>query len=177
MEIFWPALLIVCLGLFWVMTLIGLPGNWLMLFSVIGYAYFYNLHPRAMMGWVAVVAIASLILLAEIVELVAGAAGMAKGGSRRGAILAVIGSLVGSFMGASFGSVVPILGTVIGILLGASVGAMVGAILGESTLGKSSEQQWEIGKAAFWGRLWGSIGKIVVGAIVVGIATASVIFK
>lgn len=180
MDVVWPILIpvlfILSLFLFFGLTLFGLPGNWLMLFACVGYAAFFTASLRAMMGWGTVVAIAVLVLGGEILETMAGAAGVAKGGSKRGALLAILGSIVGSILGGSFGSVIPVFGSIAGVLLGASLGAMAGAMWGEHLEGRDTRFQWEIGKLAFWGRLWGSIGKMVVGAIVIGIALASVLF-
>lgn len=175
MEIVWPVLLSVLLLFSWGLTLVGLPGNWLMLALCATYTWAYALNERAMMSWGTVAAIALVVILAEVVEFIAGAAGVAKGGSRRGAILAIVGSFVGAFVGASLGSVVPVFGTVVGLLLGASFGAMAGAMLGERSLGKDADFQWEIGKMAFWGKFWGSLGKMTVGAVIVGMAIASLL--
>ena len=172
MEYLWPALLILSLFMFFGLTLFGLPGNWLMLLACIGYAAFYIGNVNAMMGWGTVIAIGIVVVIAEILEFVAGAAGVKKG-----ALLAILGSIAGSMVGASLGSVVPVLGTIVGVLIGASLGAMAGAMVGEHWAGnRDADLQWEIGKAAFWGRLWGALGKIVVGAIVIGMATVAVFF-
>lgn len=175
MEYFWPVLYIASLFMFFFLTLIGLPGNWLMLVATIAYAALYKGVLAATITWGAVIAIAVVILSGELIEFLAGAAGMAKGGSKKGAILAIIGSILGSFIGASLGSIVPVLGTIVGILVGAAFGAMAGAMYGEYLDGKTANLRWEIGKAAFWGKLFGSIGKLVMGAIVIGIATVAVL--
>lgn len=175
MEYFWPVLYVSSLFVFFFLTLIGLPGNWLMLFATVAYAALYKSMLTATMTWGAVIAIGVVILIGEIIEFFAGAAGMAKGGTKKGAILAIVGSILGSFVGASLGSIVPVLGTIVGILVGAALGAMGGAMYGEYLSGKAANQRWEIGKAAFWGKLFGSIGKIVMGAIVIGIATVAVL--
>ena len=147
MDYFWPVLYIASLFLFFFLTLVGLPGNWLMLFSTIAYAFFYKQILTATITWGAVVAIAVVILAGEVIEFFAGAAGVAKGGSKKGAILAIIGSILGSMMGASLGSIVPVLGTIVGILVGASLGAMAGAMYGEYLQGKDANFRWEIGTA------------------------------
>lgn len=172
----WPALFILSLFLFWTLTLVGLPGNWLILLACIAYAALYAGGSAAMMGWGTVAAIAVLLIIAEALEFMGGAAGVAKGGSKRGAIFAMIGSIVGSLIGASVGSIVPVLGTVVGIFFGACAGAMVGAVIGERSLGKSDNVQWEVGKAAFWGRFWGTLAKLIAGAIAIGVALVSVIW-
>ena len=95
---------------------------------------------------------------------------MAKGGSKKGALYAVIGSFLGSFAGAAVLSVLPVVGTVVGLVLGASLGAMGGAIIAERSLGKSDDESMRLGHLAFWGRLFGSLGKFLIAAALFGIA-------
>ena len=80
-----------------------------------------------------------LLLLGEALEFGASALGAKHGGAtRRG----MIGSLVGA------------------VLLSA-VGALTGAVLSEVGQGKKGHQAWEVGKAAFVGRLLGTLGKMI----------------
>ena len=70
-------------------------------------------------------------------------------------------------MGALITFPVPILGPLVGAILLAGVGALGGALLGEWWKGRQWEQSWEVGKAAFWGRLFGTFGKILFGSVMV----------
>ncbi len=102
-----------------------------------------------------------LAVLGEIIELAAGALGVARtGGSRRSAMLALAGSLVGSVLGVVVGVPIPVVGSVIAAVLFAGMGAMAGAILGELSVGRTPGDGWQVGKAAFWGRLAGTLGKM-----------------
>ena len=62
---------------------------------------------------------------------------------------------------------------VVGTLLGAGLGATAGAILGESWKGTDIDQALRVGHAAFWGRLTGSLAKIVVASAMVAVTIAS----
>lgn len=117
-----------------------------------------------------------LATLGEVLEFFLGAASLAKGGSKRGAFWALIGSILGSLLGAAVLSVVPVLGTAVGLVLGAAFGAMGGAVLGEKSLGKTQEESLRLGKVAFWGRLLGSVSKIIIAGLLVTIATVAAIF-
>jgi uncharacterized protein YqgC (DUF456 family) len=152
------------------MTLLGLPGNWLMVAATAAYAYLTPIGSTAALGWRTVVTALTLAILGEIVELIAGALGVSKtGGGRRSAMLALAGSLVGSFVGIFVGVPIPVLGSVIAAVLFAAIGAMAGAVLGELSLGQDADAGWRVGKAAFWGRLAGTLGKMLLGAMIIAV--------
>ena len=102
--------------------------------------------------------------------------GVAKGGSKLGAFLAILGSFGGSLLGAAIGTPIPIAGSIVGILLGGSLGALGGAVIGELYLGRSRDESIRLGKLAFWGRLFGSIAKITIGSILFAAATVAALF-
>lgn len=164
---------LLALGLFGsaFLTLIGLPGNWLMVGLTAFFAFFFPVVGTVGISWTVVAVLAGLALIGEVLEFGLGAASLAKGGSKQGALLAVIGSFLGSILGATLGSSIPVIGPIFGIVVFASVGAMVGAVIGELRTGKSTELSLEIGKAAFWGRLLGSVAKIVIGSVILAVAT------
>lgn len=88
MAIFFALLLILVLLGCWLLTLLGLPGNWLMVAVTAVYAYFVPAQSPIAFGWKTVVAILALAALGEMVELLASAFGVIKsGGSRRGAVI------------------------------------------------------------------------------------------
>lgn len=170
--LFWVFLVLV-LGLGWALTLFGFPGNWLMVLAAAAFATaFPETDSGPGLGWGTVAVLAGLALVGEIVEFVSGAATVAKGGSRRGALLAMVGSVVGSLAGAAIGA--PFLvGLPVVVVLGACVGAMVGAALGETWKGKSSDVAVEMGKAAFWARLFGSLAKLLMGGIILAVGAVA----
>jgi uncharacterized protein YqgC (DUF456 family) len=120
--------------------------------------------------WVTVGALLGLAILGEIVEFAAGAAGAAKqGASRRAVVLSIVGAMVGSIAGLAIGAPVPILGSFIMALLGGAAGAFAGAYVGEAWKGRSDEERVAAGKGAFIGRLWGTVGKLASGAMMLAI--------
>ncbi len=180
MTLLFALLLIVVLLAGWLLTLLGMPGNWLMVVATAIYAFLTSAQSHAAVGWKVVVLLVVLAALGEVIELMAGATGAARaGGSRRAAILALLGSIGGAMFGIVAGlPVVPILfaGPIIAALLFAGLGAMAGAILGEIWAGRNLDASWQVGRAAFWGRLLGTLGKLLIGAVMVAVVLAALIF-
>jgi uncharacterized protein YqgC (DUF456 family) len=159
-------LLVVAVIAGWLLTLFSLPGNWLMVASAALYAYAIPPESAWGMSWAFVGVLAALALAGEAIELVASALGAKKhGGSKRGALLAIVGSMIGAMFGATLGLPIPVVGSIAGVVLGASLGAMIGAMLGEIWKGRDAQQTWKIGGGAFWGRLWGTVAKTAVGTL------------
>jgi hypothetical protein len=174
MAIFFALLLILVLLGCWSLTLLGLAGNWLMVVATAAYVYLVPAQSPAAIGWRTVIAILVLAALGEIVELLAGAMGVTKtGGSRRGAVMALVGSIVGSILGVFIGVPIPLIGSVVAAVFFAGLGAMAGAILGETWAGRDADMSWRIGRAAFWGRLAGTLGKMLLGAVMIVIVVAA----
>jgi uncharacterized protein len=175
MTIFWAFLFVLAVLAFWCMNLLGLPGNWMIVAATALYVWLMPENGNGNLRWLAVAIVTGLALLGELVELGASAASVKKvGGSRRGAILALFGSVVGAITGLFVGIPVPVIGSVIAALLFAGLGALLGAMLGETMKGRSLEHSWNVGQAAFWGRLFGTAAKALIGAIMVGVAIAMV---
>ena len=160
-------LLLAALGMGWVLTLLAMPGNWLMVGAAALYAW---LGPQAgiiQMHWKVVIAMAVLAGIGEIVEFLAGVVGARRaGGSRRSAVYSLIGSLIGAIGGATAGIPIPVVGSAVGAVVGGAVGAFGGAAYAEHSLGETTDQSMKVGKAAFWGRLLGTGAKTLVGSIV-----------
>ncbi len=154
-----------CLAL----TVLGLPGNWL----IVGTAAiaWWAISPESI-AWMprwSILVMLGLAMLGEAIEFAAGALGVGKlGGSKRAAALAVVGSLVGAIGGMFVGLPIPIVGSVIASLLLGGVGACAGAALGERWVGKDWDGSVRVGVAAFWGKLLGTFGKAICGAIMAG---------
>lgn len=177
MDYLWAALLALLAIVAWLSNLLSVPGNWILVGAAALYALLIEPSSPVAIGWWTVLSLAILALVGELVEFFAGAVGAARvGGSRRAAILALAGSLVGGFAGLWIGLPIPVVGPVLGALLLAGVGAFAGALLGERWLGRDLESSWRVGQAAFWGRLAGSLGKLLVGAAMVGFTVAAIIF-
>lgn len=100
------------------LTLLTLPGIWLPILVALLFQWF---HP-GMFPWWVIFAAALLGLLAEILELVASAAGAAKaGGTKRAAAGAIVGTVAGAIVGSML-LLFPI-GTILGAIAGAGFGA------------------------------------------------------
>jgi len=170
-------LLILVLLASWLLNWFGLPGNWLIVVVTAVYAYFVPAESAAGIGWYTVIALLVLAILGEILEFVAGAMGVAKlGGSRRGAVMALVGSFIGAIAGMVVGLPIPLVGSLVAAVLLAGVGALIGAFLGERGQGRSFGESWRIGKGAFWGRLFGTLGKTGMGAIMVAVVVVALAF-
>lgn len=158
MDYVWATLLVVLLTVLWALNLFVLPGNWMMVCVAGIYAWL-----GAFSWWGAAVLLA-LATIGELVEFAAGAAGAkSAGGSRRGAALALLGAIIGSIAGATIGLPIPVVGPVAGALFFACFGAAVGALAGEGWKGRDLEHGLRVGTAAFWSRLFGTMGKLTIG--------------
>lgn len=154
----------------WLLTLLSMPGNWLMVAAVALYAYLVP-DGRLDIGWPTVATLVGLAVLAEVLEFAAGALGAARaGGSKRAALLGALGSMIGALFGAAGGVPVPVVGSMVGAVLFACVGALAGAMLGEAWKGRDFDQSLRVGQAAFWGRLLGTLAKITMASAIAGIA-------
>jgi uncharacterized protein YqgC (DUF456 family) len=176
MSIFYALLLLVVLLVAWLLTVMGMPGNWIMVAVAALYAWLVPSDAPASIGWGVVLAVAILAALGELLEMVAGALGVAKaGGSKRGAVLALLGSMVGGLVGMVVGVPIPLVGSLVGAILFASLGALLGAMLGECWKGRELGQSWQIGKGAFWGRLLGTLAKVLVGSIMLVVVAVALV--
>ncbi len=160
----------------WLLTLVGLPGNWIMVGIVALYALLVPVERRVDVGWGVVLVLVGLAVLGEIVEFGAGAAGTSRaGGSKRGAAMALLGSIVGGVVGLFVGLPIPVVGSFLAALLFASVGAFLGAMIGEYWEGRTMEVSVPIGVGAFWGRLLGTLAKTMVGAVMIAVTIIALV--
>src|SRR5262245_29395180 len=84
----------------WVMTVVGLPGNWVIVGGAVVYALIVPADQRLGMSWYVVAALGTVALAGEIFEFIASALGVSRvGGSRRAAALALGGSIIGGIVG------------------------------------------------------------------------------
>jgi uncharacterized protein YqgC (DUF456 family) len=165
------------LAVAWLAQLVGLPGNWLIVLAAAGYAWLLPEDAATAIGWNTVLALAALAVAGEVIELVAGAAGVTKaGGSRRGAVLAIAGSVVGSLVGVFVGVPIPIVGSLVAAIVFGGVGALVGAVLGEQWKGRDLDTSIAVGNAAFVGRVLGTVGKMITCTIMVAVTLAAILF-
>ena len=136
-----------------ILIVLGLPGLWIMVASAVT----YNLIvPGDPIGWVTLVIVGILALVAELLDIsLTGRYARRYGGSRRAGWGAIIGSIVGAMVGFP----VPIIGPVIG----AFIGSFVGALIAEFTGGSSAGDATRVAKGALIGRVVSTVLKIGIG--------------
>ncbi len=150
-------LLYVGLGLSLLATVVGVPGNWILVAAalVVGLATGF-----AKMTLTTFLLCAGLAVLGEVIESVLGAVIVAR---RGGSKLGVVGSIVGGFAGVILGSgLFPPLGSV---LLG-FVGAFLGAVFGEILRHPDMDIALRIGFWSFIGRMAATAAKLSVGCVI-----------
>ncbi len=155
---------------FWVGTLLGLPGNWGLVALAAALAYFVNDAVHIDIHSPTVAAILTLAILGEVVEFLAGAVGVKQlGGSRRGGALAILGSVLGAIAGLLIGIPVPVAGSLVAALLFGGLGAFGGAVVGERWSGKEWDVSFRIGWGALWGKMLGTLLKAVCGTVMLAL--------
>jgi uncharacterized protein len=176
MTVVWALLFVLAVLVFWSLNLLGLPGNWMIVATTVLYVWLSSGPDSSSMRWAVVAVVAGLAILGEILELGASATGVKRvGGSRLGALMALVGSVVGAIAGLFVGVPIPVIGSVVAALLCAGLGALLGAMFGELAVGRSLATCWRVGRAAFWGRLFGTLAKTLVGAVLAGVAIVATV--
>lgn len=149
------------------LTLVGLPGIWLMVL----WSLATELWMPELVSWPAIVSAVVLSVLAEVAEFIAGAIGAKQaGGSKRAAFGAIVGGLIGAIAGTVL-IPIPIVGTVLGSALGAGAGAAVFELTlqtrGASEIGK-------VATGAFIGRLLATVFKTIFAVAAAALLIAAV---
>ena len=139
---------------------IGLPGLWLMVAAVLGYAALTGFQA---IGWGTLGIILALALLGEAAEAWLGF-GLARryGGSKR----AGWGALLGGLVGAAIGVPVPLIGSVVGALVGSFAGAALFEYSRTWTAGTAVRAGW----GAFLGRVAATTAKVALGIVIMVLA-------
>lgn len=176
MSLLAALLMVLVVGFAWLAQFVGLPGTWLIVLAAAGYAWWFPGDDRSAIGWNVVIALGLLAVAGEVLEMASGALGVSKmGGSRRGVVLAIVGSIVGSLVGMIVGLPIPVVGSLAAAVLFGGLGAMAGALVGESWKGRGFDASLEIGKAAFVGRLLGTLAKLIVCSIMAVVTLAALV--
>ena len=156
----WLAILVLLNGLWLILVLFGLPGNWLMVIATSLFAW-WKWDERVFSGWT-LIALAVLALAGELIEFFSGMVGARKAGaSWRASIAGIFGAIAGAAVG-TFLFPVPIVGTILGACLG--VGLTVW--LAEVWRGEQLEPSLRRGLGAGMGELVGITGKFAVGVLI-----------
>lgn len=161
MTYLWASLLVL-LNAVWLATVIaGLPGTWLMVVCTTLLAWWRWSDPASgqpgMFSLATLITIVALAAVGEIAEFFTGVIGTKHaGGTRRGAIGALIGGFVGAIVATPF---IPPLGTLLGACGGACLGAWGLELSGGRKMGESAKAGIGAGVGTFAGR----VVKLVVG--------------
>jgi uncharacterized protein YqgC (DUF456 family) len=148
-------------NLLWLFTtVLGLPGNWLMVLTTALVAWWQ--WEAAMFSPWTLLAVILLATGGELVDVVAGAV-MAKraGGTGRGALGAILGGVAGGLVGTAM-LPVPLFGTILGVCAGAFIGA---AVL-EAASGQPIALSLRSGRGAAVGYGLGYLAKLGIGAVI-----------
>jgi len=144
-----------------VVTLMGLPGLWVMMAAAILYGWYTAGH---YIGLWTIVTLFVLAAVAEAIEFLSASAGAKKAG---GSTRAAWGALIGGLLGALILSIpIPILGTTIGLC----IGVFVGALIGEMTVGDDAAHSLRVGLAATKARIYAIVIKLLFGIAILAIA-------
>ena len=60
--------------------------------------------------------------------------------------------------------------------MGGAAGAFAGAYLGEMWKGRTEDERIAAGQGAFVGKIWGTLGKLACGAVIVAIVAVDALF-
>jgi uncharacterized protein YqgC (DUF456 family) len=144
-------------GLTLVSTVVGLPGNWILVGIALIVGLVTGFSEMTVMYFLLCLGLA---VLGEVIESALGVVIVAK---RGGSKLGVLGSIVGGIIGVILGStIVPPVGSVIiGFL-----GAFAGAVLGELIKNPEMDTALRIGFWSFVGRMAAMAGKLSVGCVI-----------
>lgn len=139
------------------LTIMTLPGLWLMVASAAGYALLTHFN---FIGWKTLAVLLVWAGIAEVVELTSSGSGAKKaGGGKRG----LWGALIGGIVGGIWLSFIPI--PVISTLAGVCLGTFLGAMIGELSAGRRVHHSAWIGLGAAKGRLVGTFVKLGFGVV------------
>jgi uncharacterized protein YqgC (DUF456 family) len=175
----YASLLVIGCAVAWLLNLVALPGNWIIVGGAALFAWLLPVEVGRGVSWKLVVVLAVLALVGELIEFAAGAAGAAKkGASRRAVVLSMVGAIVGSVAGVIAGAPIPIpiIGPLVTAILGGAAGAFGGAYLGEAWKGRDEQARTAAGRGAFFGRIWGTVGKFAVGAVMLAVVAWDAFF-
>ncbi|MCS7032509.1 MAG: DUF456 domain-containing protein [Phycisphaerae bacterium] len=149
------------------LTLVSLPGLWLMAGSLALYAWWTGFDRYV--GWPSLIAMLALAATAEVVEFFAGAVGSHQaGGTRRGMIGAVVGGIVGAIAATPL-IPIPIVGTIAGMC----IGSFAGAFLIELWIRRNWEHSAAVGWGAAKGRFFGTLLKLLIGLVMLLVAAVT----
>jgi len=132
------------------LSVLQLPGIWLMLAAGVAYDWYFD---WSRITWMWLLALLGIAIASEIFDALAGAFAARKAGASK---QATIGAFIGGFAGMIVFSIpVPVLGTIAGGLLGCFLGALIGELSVRSDVAAGTK----IGAFAVMGRIIGIVAK------------------
>jgi len=160
MTTLWAVILVVTNLVWLALTLILLPGNWIMVTMTLLVAW-WRWDERMFSPWT-LVAIVALAALGEVVEFLSSALGVKRvGGTKWSSLSALAGAIVGAIAG-TFLIPIPVLGS----LVGACGGACAAAWALETAQGRDAKRAAKSGIAAGAGHLVGTGTKFAIGVVI-----------
>lgn len=151
------------------LSLLQLPGVWLVLAATAAYDWYYGWER---IGWKWLVVLALVAGIAELIDGFASVVATKKAGASR---RAVVGALIGGFAGMIvFSLPAPILGTIAGGILGCFAGAMIGEL---SARGDDIGAGAKAGLFAAIGKVAGLIAKTAAAMTIAGAVVAMAIHE
>jgi uncharacterized protein YqgC (DUF456 family) len=161
-------------NLLWLfLTVLGLPGNWLMILCASAMSWWLWDENEPFIGITILVIAAVLGIIGEILEFSLGAVGAKKAGASAWASLAsILGAIVGGLIG-TIALPIPILGTLLGVCLGAFSAATAVELL----LGKQVHASLRSGQGAAKGQLFGVLSKLTVGVLIYVLIHAAMLYN
>lgn len=135
------------------MTLVGMPGNVVLFFTVLGYAFYDGFLN---FDWQVLAVVLGAIVAGEAVEFFMGAIWAHREKASKVAIgVTVFGTLVGAVAGTS-------LFPVVGSIIGAFLGGFISSLVAEYMMTKNKQQAWRVAVSVFKGQLLGVVVKFSV---------------
>jgi len=136
------------------LTMVGLPGNLLVLLAALGYGYWEGfVHLNTKLLWI----LCGVFLIGETVEFIAGALGAkSKKASGWTITAALCGAVAGSIVGTSF---LPLAGS----FLGAMLGAFAASYAVEYFLTRDAAKAISVARSVMCGQIIGMVVKFSLG--------------
>ena len=152
-------LLMLFCAAFLLISLAGVPGNWLMIGSAVLFDWLVIRDQEVFWLWT-ILGVIGLAVIGEVIELIAGAMGAKKfGGTKRASIGALIGGVAGAITGTMF---LPLIGTIFGAVAGAFTLATVMELSG----GRPKHEAVRAGQGAALGHAAGNLTKFAIGCVI-----------
>ncbi len=142
------------------LTVIRLPGTWLIVVTAAGYGWYGDWHAISLLTVGVLIGIA---MVGEVGEFLASMLTAKKAGA---STRAMWGAFIGGFAGMFIFTIpLPLIGTIIGAVVGCFLGAVIGELTAHNDLGKGAR----VGKAAAIGYILGMAFKITIAFLMAGL--------